>query len=136
MSPPPAPSPGGILNSIGRYFLLSLDARLYGLLALVAVGGFCVWRRLRYKTWPTHQDCIAFVLSLAAMFGGVTVMVVFLLTKPPAVDLLSTQLVALLGVLVPIVIFGNAYPRIRALLFPQQAPSPPYDKGQTSNTTH
>ena len=117
---------GGVLDSAGRYFLATLDYRLCGLIALAAVGAFCVWRRLRYRSWPTHLDCIGFVLNLAAMIGGLTVMVVFLLTKPPAIDTLSTQALALLGLLVPIIIFGNAYPRLRALLFPQ-APKPLQD---------
>ncbi len=114
------PIVGGVLDSVGRYFLSKLDYRLYGLIALAAVGAFCVWRRLRYRRWPTHVDCVGFVLSLAAMIGGLTVMVVFLLTKPPAIDTLSTQTLVLLGLLVPIVVFGNAYPRLRALLFPVQ----------------
>lgn len=97
---------------------------MYGLIALASVGAFCVWRRLRYRSWPTHLDCISFALILPAMIGGLTVMVVFLLTKPPAIDMLSTQALALLGLLVPIVIFGNAYPRLRALLSPPQAPKP------------
>jgi len=118
---------GGLLDSVGRVFLSSMDYRLYGLLALLALGLFCTWRRLRYQSWPTHQDCIIFVLSLGAMIGGITVLVVFLLTKPPAIDVLSTQTLALIGLLLPIIIFGNAYPKLRALLFPTQAPKPPQD---------
>ena len=102
-----------------------MDYRLYGLLALVALVLFCLWRKLRYQSWPTHLDCITLVLSLGAMIGGITVLVVFLLTKPPAIDALSTQTLALIGVLLPIIIFGNAYPKLRALLFPTQAPKPP-----------
>ncbi len=97
---------------------------MYGLIALASVGAFCVWRRLRYHSWPTHLECISLALILPAMIGGLTVPVVFLLTKPPATDMLSTQALVLLGLLVPIVIFGNVYPRLRALLFPPQAPKP------------
>jgi len=117
---PSNPIIGGVLDSVGRYFLSTLDYRLYGLIALAAVGAFCVWRRLRYRSWPTHLDCISFALILPAMIAGLTVMVVFLLTKPPAIDTLSAQTLVLLGLLVPIVIFGNAYSRLRALLFPVQ----------------
>jgi len=121
------PSNAAVLDSVGRYFLSTLDYRLYGLLALVFTGAFALWRKVRYESWPTHQDCIAFVIGLAAMIGGVAVMMVFLLTKPPAVDMLSGEALALLGLLVPFVIFGNAYPRLRALLFPREAPKPPKD---------
>lgn len=121
------PSNPSFLDSVGRYFLAKSDYRIYGLLGLLAVAGFGVWRRLRYRSWPTHQDCIGFVISLAAMIGGVAVMVVFLLTKPPAIDMLSGETLALLGLLVPFVIFGNAYPRLLALIFPREAPKPPKD---------
>lgn len=116
---------GVLLDSIGRQFLLTMDARLTGILILVLMGIYSVYRKLRYRSWPGYQDYIIFVLSLGAMFGAITVLVVFLLTKPPAIDLLSTQTQALIGLLVPIIIFGNAYPKLRALLFPQRAPAPP-----------
>jgi heme A synthase len=118
---------GGLVDSIGRVFLSTVDYRLYGFLALVALVAFCFYRKRRYQSWPTHQDCITFVLSLGAMIGGITVLVVFLLTKPPAIDMLSTQTLALIGLLVPIIIFGNAYPKLRTLLFPPEAPKPPQD---------
>jgi ABC-type glycerol-3-phosphate transport system permease component len=117
--------PGVWLDLIGRQFLSTMDARLCGILILVLMGLFSAYRKLRYRSWPGHQDYIIFVLSLGAMFGAVTVLVVFLLTKPPAIDLLSTQTLVLIGLLVPIIIFGNAYPKLRALLFPPRAPSPP-----------
>ena len=120
---------GQILDSTGRQFLSVVDYRVYIFLALVAMLSFCLWRRLRYQSWPTHQDCLTFVLSLCAMISGFTVLVVFLLTKPPAIDMLSTPTLALLGLLVPILIFGNAYPKLRALLFPTQAPKPPQQRG-------
>jgi heme A synthase len=118
---------GVALDSIGRSFLTTLNYRVYGLLALVALGLFCVWRKRRYKSYPTHQDCIAFVISLGGMIGGITVMVVFLLTQPPAIDMLSGQTLGLVGVLVPIILFGKAYPPLKALLFPPEAPKPPKD---------
>jgi heme A synthase len=119
------PSKAGLLDSIGRQFLSTIDYRVYGLLALLALLLFCVWRRWRYRSWPSYQDCIVVVLSLGAMIGGITVLVVFLLTKPPAIDVLSSQTLALIGLLLPIVIFGNAFPKLLAQLFPPQAPKPP-----------
>jgi hypothetical protein len=50
---------------------------------------------------------------------------VFLLTKPPAIDLLPTGTLVIIGVVVPIIMCGSASPKLRALLFPPRAPSPP-----------
>lgn len=116
---------GVLLDSIGRQILSTMDYRVYGLLILVLTGGFCVYRKLRYRSWPAHQDCITFVLSLGAMIGAITVLIVFLLTKPPAIDLLPTGTIVIIGVVVPIIICGNASPKLRALLFPPRAPAPP-----------
>jgi hypothetical protein len=69
-------------------------------------------------------------MSLTGSIGGITAMVVFLFTKPPAIDMLSTPMLLFLGLIVPIVIFGNAFPRLQALCFPTQAPKPPYDARQ------
>jgi hypothetical protein len=61
------------------------------------------------------------------MIGGLIVMVVFLFTNPPAIEKLSGQTLALLGLLVPIIIFGKTYPQLKALFFPPEAPKPPKD---------
>jgi heme A synthase len=110
---------------MGRVFLSSMDYRLCGLLAFMVLVIFCAWRKLRYRSWPTVQDCLNLVLGLAGMIGGITVFVVFLLTKPPAIDALSGQMLVCIGLLVPVVIFGNQGPKVWALLFPRQAPKPP-----------
>jgi len=116
---------GAELDLIGRSLLTALDARLYGFLALGALGLFYIWRKWRYKSYPTHRDCMNFVYSLVEMIGGFTVMVVFLFTSPPAIELLSAATLALLGILVPILIFGKTGPQLKSLLFPPEAPKPP-----------
>jgi len=62
------------------------------------------------------------------MIGGFVVGVVFLLTKPPAVQLLSQHALLTIGILVPIVSFGYAFPRLRALFSPPARPVPPIEK--------
>lgn len=64
-------------------------------------------------------------LNLAGALGGVTIFVVFLLTKPPAFEALSSTSLVLIGIVVPIVLMGIAFPRLRALFFPPEAPKPP-----------
>jgi hypothetical protein len=112
------------LDSGGRWFLTTFDYRFWGIAVLVVVVLFCVWRRLRYKTWPTRTDCFYVALALIGTIGAFSTMVVFLMTKPPAVEMLSTPSLVFLGLLVPIVIFGEALPRLKALFFPPEIPPP------------
>src|ERR1022692_3432618 len=48
--------------------------------------------------------------------AGFVVGVVFLLTMPPAIELLSQRALPTIGIFVPIVSLGYAFPRLRALL--------------------
>lgn len=116
---------GGRLDSIGRWILQVFDYRVLGLIVLLAVVLFCVWRRFRYKIWPSRDDCLQVGLSLVGSIGGITATLVFLFTKPPAIEMVSAPMLLFLGLIVPIVIFGNAFPRLKALYFPVEAPKPP-----------
>jgi hypothetical protein len=123
----------GRLDSIGRWILEVFDYRVLGLIILLAIILFCVWRRLRYKIWPGRDDCFQVAMSLVGSIGGITAALVFLFTKPPAIETLSTPMLLFLGLIVPIVIFGNAFPRLKALYFPAQAPKPPQDDQTKAN---
>jgi hypothetical protein len=111
---------GVALDSFGRSFLTTFDYRLYSLAILIALIIFCAWRKGRYKSYPTQQDCFDFVTGLIGLVGALIVMAVFLLTKPPAIDALSGQVLGLIGLLVPIIIFGKAGPQLKALLSPRR----------------
>jgi hypothetical protein len=115
---------GGRLDSFGRWILEVFDYRVLGLIVLLAILLFCGWRRFRYKIWPSRDDCFQVGMSLIASIGGITAAVVFLFTKPPAIEKLSTPMLLFLGLIVPIVIFGNAFPRLKALYFPEEVPKP------------
>jgi hypothetical protein len=67
-----------------------------------------------------------------AIIGGVTISIVFLLTKPPAVDMLPSQSFTLIGLFTPIVIFYYTLPRIVAVFSPEKTPEkPPEDQRGT-----
>jgi len=123
----------GRLDSIGRWILEVFDYRILGLIVLLAIILFCFWRRLRYKIWPSRDDCFQVAMSLIGSIGGITAALVFLFTKPPAIEKLSTPMLLFLGLIVPIVIFGNAFPRLKALYFPAQAPTPPQNAQVKAN---
>src|ERR1019366_3665021 len=54
--------------------------------------------------------------------AGFVVGVVFLLTRPPAIELLSQRALPTIGIFVPIVSLGLAFPRLRALFSPSTLP--------------
>jgi hypothetical protein len=116
-----------MLNAVGRSFLETFDYRFYAFAILLAVSFFCVWRRWRYKGWPTLDQCLNLGMSLAALVAGFSVLVVFIFTKPPAVEMLPAEAMILVGLIVPIVIFGHCWSRLRILIFPSRAPEPPRD---------
>jgi hypothetical protein len=49
---------------------------------------------------------------------------VLLSTSPPAIELLPTNSLLLIGLIVPIIVFGYAFPKLWALFLPPQAPKP------------
>ena len=86
---------------------------------------FFFWRRCAYKSWPNVEECFLLALNVLSVFGAIAVLIVFLFTKPPAIEALSTHSLDIIGVFVPIAVFGYALPKIRALFFPGEVPAPP-----------
>ncbi len=113
------------LDFVGRWILTKCEYRVLGIIIAFILLGFCFWRRLRYKLWPTHEDYYQLAVGLIGTIGGLSAAIVFLFTRPPAVDLLPGTTILLLGLGMPIIIIGNAYSRLKALFFPPQAPKPP-----------
>ena len=112
------------LDVAGRWLLTALDYREWGFFILAVIIVFAFWRNKRYGAWPPRDDYFRLLFALLTAVGGLTAMVVFLLTKPPAVDMLSGPMLVLLGLGVPILMFGESLPRVKALFFPSQAPPP------------
>lgn len=128
----PTVTSGGRLDSAGRWFLATFDYRVWGIVFFCAFVLFSLWRRCRYKSWPVRDDYVHLLFSLAGSVGGITIPIVFLLTKPPAIDMLSGPLFLLVGLGVPILIFGEAIPRLKALFFPPEAPRPGQDSSSSN----
>jgi hypothetical protein len=121
-------SGAGHLDSIGRWFLATFDYQLWAVVFVFTFVLFTFWRRWRYKSWPAQDDYVHLLFSLVSCIGGVIIPIVFLATKPPAIDILSTPLLLLIGLGVPILIFGKAIPLLKALFLPPEAPRPPQDQ--------
>jgi MFS superfamily sulfate permease-like transporter len=125
----PETSTASTVDALARS-VLQTDYRIYGGCILGAVVLFLVWRRWRYKEWPSFEQCIVLITALLAILGAITIALVFLFTSPPAVDVLPKQSILLIGLLTPIAIFYYVLPRLHALLFPPEVgekPPPPKD---------
>jgi hypothetical protein len=112
------------LDSIARWILTNCDVPVLSIIFICVLVSFCSWRRLRYKLWPSQKDYFDLTLSLISMMGSITVALVFLFTKPPAVHLLDGATLLFLGLVVPIVVIGTAFPQLKALFLPTEAPKP------------
>ena len=89
------------------------DYRYYGLLISIAIVLLILWRRLKYGSWPRLEDYIALITSIVGILGGTTIGIVFLFTKPPAIDLLPSQSLLLVGLFTPILMYSYTFPRDR-----------------------
>jgi hypothetical protein len=96
------------------------DYRYYGLFIVTAIVLLMVWRRWRQGSWPGMEDYIALITSIVGILAGSTIGIVFLFTKPPAIDLLPPNLLLLVGLFTPIVMYSYTLPRIRALFSPPE----------------
>lgn len=119
------PSTSGSLDHAGRWLLTVLDYREVGLLILLIIAVFALWRRIKFSAWPRFDECGSVLFAVLAIISGITVMIVFLLTKPPAVDLLPDEALEILGIMIPILFIWDSGPKIKAAFVPKQAPKPP-----------
>ena len=121
------------LDSLARWILTNCDYPVLGIIIIFVLVVFCFWRKFRYKLWATREDYFHLALSLVGCIGGFSAALVFLFTKPPAVELLSGTTLLFLGLIVPIVVIGTAFPRLKALFFPPEAPKHPKSSPQELN---
>ena len=113
------------LDSTGRWLLQRFSWSILGLLTVAITLAFLFWRRLKYREWPSKDDCIGVALGLLVIFNAVIVGIVFLMTNPPAIDQLSRVSVITVGLMTPIITIGYALPRLQAYFFPPKPPEPP-----------
>lgn len=111
---------GGSLDSFGRTVLQAADYRWIAIAILASVVAFTMYRRLRYRSWPTIGDCLQVVYSLLALCSALIVFVVFVLTKPPAINALSGTELSMVGLLTIIAVFGRVFPDLKELINPSE----------------
>lgn len=110
------------LNHLGRT-VLATDHRIVSGLYVVVLLIFVVVRS-RTRRKPTLLDAIRVVLAMVTLSSGMVVSCVFLLTKPPAVETLSSDVLSLVGLLTVIVTFGFGGGELLTSFFPPEPASP------------
>ena len=122
------------MNHFGRAVLTTDHRIVSGLYVLVLIAFVVVRSRTRRK--PTLLDAIRVVLAMVTLTSGMIVICVFLLTKPPAVEALSSDVLSLVGLLTVIVTFGFGGRELAVSFFPLGPATPeresPKEPGSTS----
>jgi hypothetical protein len=92
----------GIVNAdfdkFARAILERFDYRTSGVAALVVCIALSIVRQIRSRTRPSLAEFLSGVLGILGAFTGVTVAIIFLLTKPPAIEYLSGDGLILAGI--------------------------------------
>jgi hypothetical protein len=107
------PHPGsGSLNQAGYAILEALDYRVVSLMLLGLVLVLWIYARLRLKRHPTRDECLKAVEGGVSIAMAIIVGTVFLLTDPPAVEMLPHEMRGVVGLFTGIILFAVGYERI------------------------
>jgi hypothetical protein len=90
-------SVGVIFDAVARRLLTSIDYRTVTLSVSILMVGLAVLIYLRRGAWPRLEIMIRSAEAFAIIVAGSVVGAVFLLTDPPAVELLSHEMRAFTG---------------------------------------
>ena len=115
---------GATLDGFGRSMLRLADPRALALLALFILCVFLIFRRKRYGSLPSNSECLRVVFGLLTLFSAIIVGVVFVLTDPPAIEVLSPGTLPFYGLVILIAVIGQVIPELLDLFKPE-AKEPP-----------
>jgi hypothetical protein len=110
------------LDAWGRYLLHLSDYRYVAFCIVVLWLVFVAIRRIRYRSWPPVADHVTVVMGLFSLWGVMVQAIVFLMTKPPAFDLLSQTDLVLVSVISLVVVSVVVGPAVFRLFFPPEVP--------------
>jgi hypothetical protein len=108
------------LDSLGRYLLRVSDYRYVAVAILFLWLAFVFVRRMRYRSWPPVADHVTVVMGLFSLWGVLVQAVVFLMTKPPALELLNQTDLVLVSVICLVVVSVVVGPTVFRLFFPPE----------------
>ncbi len=114
-------------DTIGRWIAVTFDFRFTGLASLAVVAIFVL---LKFRSDPTAVSttgCLSLAFSVFTIISATNAGAVFLLTTPPALDLLSKDSLSLVAVVTIIAVYRQAGGDIisRFSRAPQRPQEPP-----------
>ena len=110
------------INALGLLFLRSAD---YRYVALGTIGLYALLSLLtlkRHGTWPGMEASVHGILGLLSLCGTVAIGCVFLLTKPPAIDMLSDDSRGAIGLVCIVVMGGLGIREVKTIFFDGKNP--------------
>jgi len=113
-------------NSIGRWIAATFDFRFTGLASLLVVAAFILLKFRRNPAAVSTTSCLSLAFSVFTLISATNAGAVFLLTTPPALDLLSKDSLALVGVVTVVAVYLQAGKDIIAHF--ARTPRPPSEK--------
>ncbi len=96
------------MNEIGRWIAHHFDFRFSGLASLGVVIAFALWKLRGDRAAISTTNCLGLAFSVFTLISATNVGAVFLLTSPPAFELLSKDSLALIGVVTVIATYSQA----------------------------
>jgi hypothetical protein len=116
-----------LLDAWGRRILHGYDYRYVALVIVVLWLVFLGTRRFRYGSWPPLADQLTIVISLFGLWGVVIQAVVFLMTKPPAIEVLGQTDLVLVSIVSLIAVAAVLVPVVARLFLPMEVSPRPLD---------
>jgi hypothetical protein len=92
-------------NTVGRWIAVTFDSHFAGLASLIVLVVFVLVKAKRDRNAISPLNCIGLALGVFAFAGATNAGAVFLLTSPPAFDLLAKDSLALVGVVTVIAVY-------------------------------
>ena len=113
-------------NLIGRWIAANFDFRFSGLASLFVVAIFVLLKFRRDPSAISTTGCLGLAFSVFTLISATNAGAVFLLTTPPALELLSKDSLSLVGVVTLIAVYSQAGGDIITRF--RNAPKPPSEK--------
>ncbi len=104
-----------MLDHVGRSALAFADYRVVGLIILLIIAAFPIYKRWRVKRYPQIEEYFRVGEACGLLATGLIAGCVFLLTSPPAVEELSHESRLFIGLVTVILTFHVGIKTIRDL---------------------
>ena len=95
-------------NALGRWIAGSFDFRFTGIASLLVVAAFVLLKYRNDRTAISISNCLGVAFSIFTLIAATNVGAIFLLTSPPAFELISRDSLALVGVVTVIAVYMQA----------------------------